>query len=430
VSALMSGAMVKLGVYGILRVGWDLLDGGPRWWGVTLLVVGAVSALFGILHALVATDLKRLLAYSTTENVGLILVGVGAAGLFAASGNRALASVAVAAALLHVVNHAAFKGLLFLGAGSVLHTTGTRDLDRLGGLARRMPVTGATFAIGALAIAALPPLNGFVSEWLLLQALVHSLPSSTALVAVAMPLAVAIVALTGGLAAATFVKAFGTGFLAMPRSPEAEAAHESPRTMQIGLCLLAGVCVALGLAPTALARPLARAVAVLGPLADGRPVGADGVTLELAGIQATLSPLLLAVGLLTAVIATLAVVRAVRSAPTRRAAPTWACGRSVQTARMEYTATSFAEPLQRVFDDVLRPDLDVDVDHRVESRYYVEAVRYRQGIRDAIEHRLYEPVLRAARWWGRVARRLQDGSIHRYLAYAMVALIVVLVVAR
>jgi hydrogenase-4 component B len=430
VSALMSGAMVKLGVYGIMRVGWDLLGGGPRWWGVTILVVGAVSALFGILHALVATDLKRLLAYSTTENVGLILVGVGAAGLFAASGNRALASVAVAAALLHVVNHAAFKGLLFLGAGSVLHATGTRDLDRLGGLAGRMPVTGATFAIGALAIAALPPLNGFVSEWLLLQALVHSLPSSTALVAVAMPLAVAVVALTGGLAAATFVKAFGTGFLALPRTPEAEAAHESPRTMQIGLGLLAGVCVALGLAPTALGRPLARAVAALGPFADGEPLRADGVNLELAGIQATLSPLLLAVGLVAAMIATVVVVRTVRSAPTRRAAATWGCGRSVQTARMEYTATSFAEPLQRVFDDVLRPDLDVDVDHRVESRYYVEAVRYRQGIRDSVEHRLYEPVLRVARWWGRAARHIQSGSIHRYLAYVMVALIVVLLVAQ
>jgi hydrogenase-4 component B len=430
VSALMSGAMVKLGVYGILRVGWDLLGGGPRWWGVTVLAVGAISALFGILHALVATDLKRLLAYSTTENVGLILMGVGAAGLFAASGNRALASVALAAALLHVVNHAAFKGLLFLGAGSVLHATGTRDLDRLGGLARRMPVTGATFAIGALAIAALPPLNGFVSEWLLLQALVNGLPSSTALVAVAMPLAVAIVALTGGLAAATFVKAFGTGFLALPRSPEADAAHESPRTMQIGLGLLAGVCVALGLAPTAFGRPLARAVSSLGPLAGGRPLGADHLHLELAGIQATLSPLLLAIGLLAAVIATLGVVRAVGSAPTRRGAETWGCGRSVQTARMEYTATSFAEPLQRVFDDVLRPDLDVAVDHRAESRYYVEAVRYRQGIRDAVEHRLYTPVLRAARWWGRAARRLQDGSIHRYLAYGMAALIVVLLVAR
>jgi formate hydrogenlyase subunit 3/multisubunit Na+/H+ antiporter MnhD subunit len=430
VSALMSGAMVKLGVYGILRVGWDLLGGGPRWWGGLVLVIGAISALFGILHALVASDLKRLLAYSTTENVGLILIGVGAAGLFAASDNRALASVALAAALLHVINHAAFKGLLFLGAGSVLHATGTRDLDLLGGLARRMPVTAATFAIGALAIAALPPLNGFVSEWLLLQALVHSLPSSTAAVSVTMPVAVAVVALTGGLAVATFVKAYGTGFLAMPRSAAADAARESPRTMQVGLGLLAAVCVVLGLAPTALVSPMTRAARVLGPLADGRPLRADGLRVELAGVQSTLSPLLLATGLLVALVATAAVVRIVRSAPTVRGVETWGCGRSVQTARMEYTATSFAEPLQRVFDDVLRPDLDIDVDHQAESRYFVEAVRYRQGIRDGVEHRLYTPVLRAAEWWGRAARQLQNGSIHRYLAYAMVALIAVLVIAR
>jgi len=430
VSALMSGAMVKLGVYGILRVGWDLLGGGPRWWGVTVLVVGAASALFGILHALVANDLKRLLAYSTTENIGLILLGVGAAGLFAASDNRPLASVAVAAALLHVVNHAAFKGLLFLGAGSLLTATGTRDLDRLGGLVHRMPVTAGTFAIGALAIAALPPLNGFVSEWMLLQALVHSLPSSTAAVAVTMPVAVAVVALTGGLAVATFVKAFGTGFLAMPRSPEAAAAKESPRTMQVGLGLLATICVALGLAPTILVGPMARSVGVLSPFADGTPARTNDLRLELAGVQSTFSPLLLAAGLTVALVATLAIVRVARSPATVRGAETWGCGRSVQTARMEYTATSYAEPLQRVFDDVLRPDLNLDVDHLAESRYYVEAIRYRRGIRDGIEHRLYMPLLRLAWWWGETARGLQNGSIHRYLAYAMVALVAVLVVAR
>ena len=430
VSALMSGAMVKLGVYGILRVGWDLLGGGPRWWGMTVLALGAASALFGILHALVASDLKRLLAYSTTENVGLILIGVGAAGLFLADGNRTLAGVATAAALLHVVNHAAFKGLLFLGAGSVLAATGTRDLDRLGGLIRRMPFTAATFLVGALAIAALPPLNGFVSEWLLLQALVHSLASPSVAVAVTMPVAVAVVALTGGLAVATFVKAFGTGFLALPRSPEADEARESPPTMLIGLGLLAGLCLALGLAPTALVAPVSRAVAAVGAFGDTMPLRADGLQLELAGVQTTIAPLLLALGLVAALVAALAVVRLGWSGTVVRDAETWGCGRSVQTARMEYTATSFAEPLQRVFDDVLRPDLDVDVDHRTESRYYVEAVRYRRGIRDAFEHRLYGPVLRAIGWWGIRARAIQNGSIHRYLAYTMAALIAVLLVAR
>jgi len=430
VSALMSGAMVKLGIYGILRIGWDLLGNRPTWWGFTVLAVGAVSALFGILHALVATDLKRLLAYSTTENVGLILIAAGAAGMFAASGNQALASIAAAAALLHVVNHAAFKGLLFLGAGSVLHATGTRDLERLGGLTRRMPTTTATFAIGALAIAALPPLNGFVSEWLLLQALVHSLPSSAAIVAVTMPVAVAVVALTGGLAAATFVKAFGTGFLALPRSAAAEEAHESPRMMQVGLGLLAAACVALGLAPTALVRPLARAVGALGPFAAGRPLHTHDLRLELTGIQSTFSPVLLAAALLLALAATLAVLRTLHTGANERGVATWGCGRSVQTARMEYTPTSFAEPLQRVFDNVLHPVLDVDVDHRAESRYYVDAVHYHQGIDDAVDKRMFTPIVHGFEWWGRAARHLQDGGIHRYLAYAMAALVAILVVAR
>lgn len=430
VSALMSGAMVKLGVYGLLRVGWDLLGGGPRWWGAIVLTVGALSALFGILHALVAADLKRLLAYSTTENVGLIMIGVGAAGMLAANGNRALAAVALGAALLHVVNHAAFKGLLFLGAGSVLSATGTRDLDRLGGLARSMPVTAATFAVGVLAIAALPPLNGFVSEWLLLQSLVHSLPSSSVAVAVAMPVAVAVVALTGGLAVATFVKAYGTGFLALPRSPAASSAHEVSASMQTGALVLAAACLALGLGASALGRPLSRATGALPALAVQHPLASAGIRLQLEGVQATMSPLLLAAGFALALAVAFGLVRTVGSRRTVRNADTWGCGRSVQTARMEYTATSFAEPLQRVFDDVLRPDLDIDVDHRAESRYYVEAVRYRQGVRDGIEHRLYEPLIRGASRWGRAARQVQNGSVHRYLAYALVALIVVLVVAR
>ncbi len=430
VSALMSGAMVKLGVYGLVRVGWDLLGGGPGWWGGVVLAVGLVSAMFGILHALVASDLKRMLAYSTTENVGLIFIGVGAAGLFASTGNRPLAAVALAAALLHVINHAAFKGLLFLGAGSIHTATGTRDLDRLGGLARRMPVTAATFAIGALAIAALPPLNGFVSEWLLLQSLVHSLPSNAAAVAVAMPVAVAVVALTGGLAAAAFVKAFGTAFLAMPRTVEADQAHESPRTMQFGLVALGGVCVALALAPTVLAEPLQRVSSTIGGLADGRPIHTNGVYLQLSGIEAGLSPLLLATGLAVMMIAALAVVRRGRVRRTVRDIPAWGCGRTVQTARMEYTATSFAEPLQRVFDDVLHPEIDVDVDHHTESRHYVQAIRYRLHTRDAFEHRLYLPLLAAVRRWGDGARRVQNGSIHRYLTYSLGTLIVVLVVSR
>ena len=429
-SALMSGAMVKLGVYGLVRVCWDLLDGGPMWWGAVVLAVGLVSAMFGILHALMASDMKRLLAYSTTENVGLIFVGVGAAGMFAASGNRVLAAVALAAALLHVINHGAFKGLLFLGAGSVSAATGTRDLDRLGGLARRMPVTAATFAIGGLALASLPPLNGFVSEWLLLQSLVHSLPSNAASIAVAMPVAVSIVALTGGLAAAAFVKAFGSAFLAMPRSVEAGAARESSGTMRAGMLALAAACVALALLPTMLARPLERAIRPVSGIADGSPISADGVYIHLSGIEAALSPLTIAIGLMVGAGGMLAVVRRSRSRATVRDVPPWGCGRTVHSARMEYTATSFAEPLQRVFDDVLHPEIDLVVDHRTESRHYVESISYRAETRDGIEARVYLPLLAAARRWGDAARRVQNGSIHRYLACSLVVTVVVMLVSR
>ncbi|WP_408990432.1 proton-conducting transporter transmembrane domain-containing protein, partial [Streptomyces shenzhenensis] len=219
VSALMSAAMVNLGIYGLVRTGLDLLGGGPAWWWLGLIAVGGASAVYGILQAAMASDLKRLLAYSTSENMGLVLIGVGASGLFAAHGDRPLAALALCAALLHVVNHSAFKALLFCAAGSVLRSTGLRDLDRLGGLRSRMPVTAALFAVAALGAVALPPGNGFISEWLLLQSLIHGLAVPGVAVAVVLPLSVALVALSAGIAAAAFVKALGAGRRSRPRAP-------------------------------------------------------------------------------------------------------------------------------------------------------------------------------------------------------------------
>ncbi len=429
-SALMSGAMVKLGVYGVIRVGWDLLGGGPAWWGAVVLAIGLVSAMFGILHALVASDLKRLLAYSTTENVGLIFVGVGAAGLFRVDREPTVGDRCTGRGDAACDQPCGIQGSVVLGCRVDPH----RDRDPRPRPPRGPCPTDAGHSSDlrnrGLGNRRASPLNGFVSEWLLLQSLVHSLPSSAVAVAVAMPIAVAVVALVGGLVVATFVKAFGTAFLAMPRSVGADQAHESPRSMQVGLVVLSGACIALALAPTMLAEPMQRVSNVVGGLADGRPIHTNGVYLQLSGIQAGLSPLLLATGLTVMMIAALAVVRRSRSRHTIRDIPAWGCGRTVQTARMEYTATSFAEPLQRVFDDVLHPEIDVDVDHRTESRHYVQAIRYRLHTRDAVEQRFYQPVLAAVRRWGNGARRIQNGSIHRYLTYSLVTLIVVLVVSR
>lgn len=430
VSALMSGVMVTLGVYGIMRIGLDILGGGPRWWGLVVLTIGAVSALFGILHALVASDLKVLLAYSTTENMGLILVGIGGAMLLGTPRTTPLAAILLAASLLHVLNHALFKGLLFLGAGSVWRATGTRNLDEMGGLLRRLPATGGLFAVGMLAIVALPPLNGFVSEWLLFQGLVAGGGSQVASAAVTMPLAVGVVALTVGLAAATFVKAFGIGFLALPRSRAAAEARESPCTMLVAMGLVAVGCAALGVVPNLVSAQLDRAVRATGVGALRRPVTVDEGVLHLAGIRGLMSPTLIALLLVGCVVGVLVVMRLTIAARDRRRAENWGCGQAVQTARMEYTAASFAEPLQRVFDDVLRPDLDVDVTHADASRWYKRTIRFRSEVRDGVEDRVYQPVLRFYRVWGERARVVQNGSLHRYLAYAFVALIIGLLVAR
>jgi hydrogenase-4 component B len=430
VSALMSAAMVNMGVYGIVRTGFDLLGGGTSWWWLLVLALGALSAVYGILQAVVSTDLKRLLAYSTTENMGLALVGIGASGLFSATGNLVPAALALTAALLHIMGHAAFKTLLFLAAGSVLRATGTRDLDALGGLRRVMPVTTAAFGLGALAASALPPGTAFISEWVLLQSLIHGLPAPGVATSIVLPLAVAAVALTAGLAVATFVKAFGVGFLARPRSDAAATARESPPTMLAGMALAALACAGLALAPMVVLPVLGR---VAGDITgSGSPV-AGTVTVRLVGIAGTLSPALLLVALLVAAVLVVALPRLFVARRARRSAPLWDCGAGAPSARMEYTATSFAEPLQRVFDNVLQPEQDVDVTHHRESEYLVSAVAYRRRVPDRMERRLYEPVLAAAAAWGLAGRRLATGSVHRYLGYGfytMCALLVVLVVLR
>lgn len=424
VSAVMSAAMVNLGIYGLIRVGLVLMVGGSRWWWLTVLLLGALSAVYGILQAAVATDLKRLLAYSTVENLGLVLLALGAAGLFEDSGQPQLAALALAAGLLHVATHAAFKTLLFLGAGSVLHTAGTGDLDALGGLRTRMPVTTSLFALGALGAAALPGGAGFASEWLVLQSLIHGRVVGGTTVLVALPVAVGAVALSTGLAAATFVKALGTGFLAKPRSTEAEHAHEAGRAMLTGMAIAALACAWLGLLPGLAGPALARAVDAAG-LAGADPGSQTAARLSTLG--STLSPLLL-VGCVAGLVLVLkAVPRALAHAP-RRAAALWDCGAPPLTARMEYTATSFAEPLQRVFDDVLAPEADLDVTAHEESAYLVARVAYSRAVPDRIEHRLYNPVIDAVRRAGTVSAAVANGSVHRYLGYGFTTVILLLVV--
>ena len=423
VSALMSGVMIKLGVYGLLRVGLDLLGGGPAWWGALLIGLGALSAVIGVLYALMENDLKRLLAYSSVENIGLVFIGLGAGFLFLSLRLDAAALLALAAALYHVLNHAAFKGLLFLGAGSVLHATHTRDMNQLGGLIRGLPWTAACFLVGSLAIAGLPPLNGFVSEWLLFQSLLPGIGSPVPLVAPLMTLAVGVLALTGGLAAASFVKAFGITFLAIPRSPAAERAHEAPLSMRVGMGILAVACAGFGLTAVlilpALAAVLAASVRVPAP---PLPLG-SGLSLFMPAGFARMSPILVAAGLGLTIGATWLGARLLGRRRPLRISETWGCGRVVQTPRMEYTSTAFAEPLRRVFVELYRPTQDLSIDFHPESRYFVQSLEYRSEIVPWFERYLYAPLVARIRRWGIHARAIQSGSAHAYLTYLVIALV-------
>jgi formate hydrogenlyase subunit 3/multisubunit Na+/H+ antiporter MnhD subunit len=424
VSALMSGAMVNLGIYGIVRVGTGLLGGGVLWWWLAVSGLGVVSALFGGLHAAASADLKRLLAYSTVDNMGLVLTGIGASGALAVTGHPALAALAMTAALFQLASHAAFKGCLFLGASSVQRAAGTRDLDRLGGLARRLPATAALAGIGAAAICALPPFSGFASEWLLLQGLLRGFSAHGAAVAAVLLAGVAALALTGGLTAAAFVKAAGIGFLGQPRTPGAAAAAEVAPSMVAGTALLAVPCLVLGVVPGLVLPVLAKAAAAVLGSAPAAALPA-GIGAEAASATDVIEPSLLAAVLLALLALAWVVLRTRAGA---RRAQAWGCGGDPQTARMQYTATSFAEPLQRVFDDVLRPSHDLEVSHLAESRYFEDAITYHSRVDDAIERGGYRPVIGAVRRWGQVARHAQNGSLHRYLGYGLAALVVILVV--
>ena len=434
-SALMSGVMLKVAIYGIFRFGFDLLapESGPlpASWGWTVLLLGSVSALMGVLLALQQHDLKRLLAFHSVENVGIILIGAGVAMLL--GGGRAaqpLATLALAASLLHTLNHAAFKGLLFLGAGSVISRTGVRNMEELGGLARRMPWTAWLFLLGAVAISALPPLNGFVSEWMTFQALLlggAKLGGASGMLA---GVAASMLALTGGLAAACFAKAFGVTFLGRPRSLHAEQASESPAPMIAGMLLLAGACVALGLAPGYAMRLLDGPTReLLGGLGASAVVTARGpLVLSGNGVTSGLEATSISVTAVAALLALLAVVAwALRGWPRRaprRLAPTWTCG-MLPTSRFDYTATAFAKPLRLIFATVYRPRRAIAKETEP-SPYVIRRLGYTGEVVDLAETMLYT---RLKRWVTATAQSIRAYSterIHDYIAFVLVTLVIAL----
>ncbi len=411
VSAMLSGVVLKTGIYGLVR--WlSFLPDAPVAWGTTLLGLGMVSGLLGVVFALGQHDLKRLLAYHSVENIGIILMGLGLALLGRATGRPAWVALGLAGGLLHVWNHGLFKALLFLCAGAVVHRTRTRQIDRLGGLARAMPWTAALFLVGAVAICGLPPLNGFVSEWFLYLGLLNGgLPPENSPLA---PLvAVPVLALIGTLAVACFVKVQGAVFLGEPRTRTALLAREAPWVMRLPMVVLAAGCVAVGVAPVLVVPVLDASIACW--LAD-----ADVTAVPLASLAPTGGVGLMAVALLAGIaVPALWLVRRTRAA---RRGPTWDCGYARPTGRMQYTAGSFARLIVRMFRHVVRPR---ETPPRVTGLFPARA-RMHGHVDEVVLDRLLRPAGR--RMEDRLAwfRRFQHGLAQHYVLYILLILLALL----
>ncbi len=413
VSAIMSGVMIKAGIYGLVRItGFFAVI--PPWWGWVVLAAGMVSGVMGVVFAIAQHDIKRLLAYHSVENIGIIALGLGLALLGRSYHQPLLEVLGLSGALLHVINHGLFKPLLFFGAGSIIHATGTRQIDRYGGLLRALPLTGLFFLGGAAAISGLPPLNGFVSEWFIYLGLLHSaaMPS----LALRMVLfAVPVLALIGALALACFVKVFGVAFSGSARSEASAMAHEAPVTMLAPMGILLALCLLIGLFPALVVPLLSRAVAAW----DGRVALSAGSFTTLAPVSAITGAAMLLLVLLAAV--GFFLVR--KSRGNASTAPTWGCGYSFPTPRMQYTASSFAEMLVGLFGWGLRSER-----HGGEVEGLLPgAADFSSHTPDTVLDGLAMPLAgRAARVCTRLRARLQHGIIGIYLLYTALALFVLL----
>ncbi|WP_291850240.1 hydrogenase 4 subunit B [Accumulibacter sp.] len=423
VSALLSGVMLKTAIYGVLRIFFDLLASPIWWWGLLLLAVGLATALFGVVFAAVQVDMKRLLAYSSIENIGLLFSGIGLTLLFSAHDMPPMAALALTAVLYHALGHAFFKSLLFVGTGAVLHATGERNLGKLGGLIRSMPWVAWVTLIGVLASAGLPPLGGFVSEWLLLQSFLFAPGLPSALLDMLIPVAAALIALVAALAGYTMVKFFGVIFLGQPREEKLARAHDAGSWERLGMAWLVGGCVVLGLFPVqliALIDPLTRTLVGAG-LAE--TAGDAGWLLVPVAIErASYGPVIFLLGVAGSFALAFLLVRLLYHGRLRRAAP-WDCGYPWQNARMQDTAEGFGQPIRQIFEPFLRMQRELPTPFDAEPRYRV-------SVGDHFWHWLYLPLARIVDRLASLIGLLQQGRIAVYLLYSFVTLIAVLLVVK
>jgi len=427
VSALMSGVMIKTAIYGMCRFFLDFLGAGPVWWGGLILAIAILSCVLGVLYALMEHDLKRLLAYHSVENIGIILLGIGAGMVFMSKGQAMLAGLAWMAALYHVFNHAIFKSLLFMGAGAVLQAAHTKDIERLGGLIKKMPYTAVLFLIGAAAISALPPLNGFISEWLTFQAL-FLMPQAVNGVAAKLAgmILIALLGLTGALAAACFVKAFGIVFLAKPRSIQAGKAQEVSTLMLVPMAGLAFLCVLLGIWPQGMITLISSVLSYFPGLNAEALISTNWYSVAFTNGSAGGLSIQFTIGILLIGILLAAALSRLYGRPRKTEGETWTCG-IVPTSHMQYTATGFSGPIRRTFSSILRPQRETVVDEVETNPYFGRKLSYHARITYLFTDMLYRPlnehILRIAHFM----KFIQAGSVQLYIGYIMAVTVLVLV---
>ncbi len=425
VSALMSGVMTKVAIYGFIRIVFDLVGGAPAWFAVIVLVLGGITAVMGVLHAMMERDLKRLLAYSTVENIGIIFVALGLSLAFKANGVTAGATLALTAALFHALNHTVFKSLLFFGAGAVLHATGERNMEKLGGLIHRMPRSSAAMLVGCLAIAALPPLNGFASEWLLFQAILLRPDLPQWGLKFSIPVAGALLALAAALAGACFVRAYGIIWLGRPRTTAAEQARETDPVSVIAMVVFAALCLLGGIFPGVVIDAVAPLVQGLTGARMERQLQDAWLTIApISTARSSYNGLLIFLFVLGSASLTAFAVHRLASRGVRKAPP-WDCGFPDPSPATQYTGDSFAQPVRRVFGAIVfRSHETVDMPEPGDNR----PARMTKVTHDLIWETLYAPLAGLVVWIGTVMNRMQFLTIRRYLSFVFAALIVLLLV--
>ncbi|MBF0567458.1 MAG: hydrogenase 4 subunit B [Nitrospirae bacterium] len=426
VSALMSGVMLKTAIYGIVRITFDIIKVFPWWWGTMVLVLGLVSAVMGVLYALMQHDLKKLLAYHSVENIGIILIGIGLSMIFTSFHLPVMAALALIAGLYHTMNHAMFKGLLFMGAGAVLHATHERNMDEMGGLIHLMPWTSAFFLVGCISISALPPFNGFVSEWLTFQAFLLSPSLPIPMMKLLIPLGAALLALTGALAAACFVKVFGVIFLGNWRGHSQHVVTEAGWSMRAGMSLASLACLCLGVLPAIVINWMD---AISESLLNARLVTTSGVYgwMWLTPVdpeRASYSGPLVLIGIV-AVCAVTYVLLHVKPGNISRV-PVWDCGFKKLTPKMQYNAVSFSMPFRRIFGFLFDIKEQIRLTPQRQHPAFPENSQYYLRVRDRFWGWLYRPVIDRVVLLSRKAGMLQHGRIHVYLIYSFVTIIVLL----